>query len=297
MNQHIETSVIGSYPVTIDRMDLIRKYYQNKPISWDKYIISSFEDMKNAGVNYISDGQTRDSFIHIFTRKIKGCRIRSRTEIIDKIEYKKPITLKDLRLINKYKGNKKIIGLITGPFTITKSCVDLFYGCEKELCFDFAKALNKEAKNIQKIVDMISIDEPFFSNEIPEYANEIIKVVTRDINCDTRLHCCGDVSEIIPNLLDMPVDILSHEFKATTKLFDAFKENHISKKICLGSVRSDSSYVESVDEIVNHIRKGMEYFGEKITQISPDCGLKMLPRNVAFQKLQNLTKAGEIINA
>jgi len=94
----------------------------------------------------------------------------------------------------------------------------------------------------------------------------------------------------------MPVDILSHEFKNTPKLFEEFKQYNVTKKICLGSVRSDDIRVEPVDEIIKHVDKGLEIFEDKICQISPDCGLRMLPRDIAFQKLKNLTKAGEKIN-
>ncbi|MCK4814340.1 hypothetical protein KA005_01105 [bacterium] len=91
----------------------------------------------------------------------------------------------------------------------------------------------------------------------------------------------------------MPVDILSHEFKASPKLFDAFNDYNISKKICLGAVRSDDAKVEPIEEIVEHIQRARDVFGEQIVQLAPDCGQRMLPRDAAFHKLQNLVKAGE----
>jgi len=45
-----------------------------------------------------------------------------------------------------------------------------------------------------------------------------------------------------------------------------------------------------------HTKKGLDIFGEKIVQLAPDCGQKLLPRDVAFQKLKNLVKVGEKIN-
>ena len=110
------------------------------------------------------------------------------------------------------------------------------------------------------------------------------------------LHACGDVSSIIPELLDMPVDVLSHEFKASPQLFDGFRDYSFSQQICLGSVRSDNPSVESVEEIVIHIQKAIDTFGDKIIQVSPDCGQRLLPRENAYQKLRNLVKAGEEIN-
>jgi len=292
--QRVKTTVIGSYPVNVENMELMNGYFNQTESSWNKYIKSAVDDMVNAGIDFVSDGQTRDPFVNIFTRKLNGCRIRDRTEVIDKVEYAGSITVEDQKYVRGIlPKNRQLVGLIAGPFTLTRSSVDLFYNDEKELAFDFAKALKQEAQILQKHVDLISIDEPFFSMEMPEYGKELIQTVVKGISCSTRLHVCGDVSKIVPSLLDMPVDILSHEFKASPKLFDAFKQHKITKNICLGSVRSDNSRVEPVDEIVEHIKKGIDVFVDRIVQLAPDCGQRMLPKDVAFQKLKNLVKAGE----
>jgi len=292
----VKTTVIGSYPINVENMELMNGYFNQTEISWDKYIKSAVNDMVKSGIRMISDGQTRDPFVNIFTRKLKGCRIRNRTEIVDKVEYAGPITINDQKYVRSLiPKDRQLIGLITGPYTLTNSSVDLFYNDEKELAFDFAYALKEEAQILQKHVDMISIDEPFFSMGLPEYGKELIKIITKGLKCPTRLHVCGDVSKIVPEMLEMPVDILSHEFKASSKLFDAFKQYKITKSICLGSVRSDNPRVEPVDEIIEHIKRGIDVFGDKISQLAPDCGQRMLPRDVAFQKLKNLVKAGEEI--
>jgi 5-methyltetrahydropteroyltriglutamate--homocysteine methyltransferase len=288
----VKTTVIGSYPVDFDNLEFFKKYTNDESISWDKYIDSAVQDMINAGIDIVSDGQTRDPFVNIFLRKLNGCRIRNRPEVIDKIEYTKPITVEDQKHVKKIiPKNHGVVGLIAGPYTLTKSSVDLFYNDEKNLAFDFAKALNHEALNLQKHVDLISVDEPFYSVEMPDYAKELTKTVLKNVNITTRLHICGDVSKIIPNILELPVDILSHEFKAKPQLFEHFKKYDTSKKICLGSVRSDDTRIESIDEIVKHLHKGNDIFDGNIVQISPDCGLRMLPRNIAFEKLKNLVKA------
>jgi len=297
MKKKIKTSVIGSYPICIDTGELINDYFFGRLSSWKKYIEQAVNDMTTAGIDYVSDGQTRDPFIQLFTRKLKGCRIRNRTEIIGHVEYKNPITEQDQKYARQLLSrNTGLIGVLTGPYTITKSSIDSFYHDEKDLCFDFAAALRNEALLLQKYVDFISIDEPFFSNEMPEYAKELIGTITNSLSCPTRLHVCGDVSRIIPQLMDMPVDTLSHEFKALPHLLESFREYSCFRKICVGAVRSDDVLVESVEEIVTHIKKAIAIFGENVIQIAPDCGQRLLPREIAFRKLQNLTRAGEIIN-
>jgi 5-methyltetrahydropteroyltriglutamate--homocysteine methyltransferase len=214
--------------------------------------------------------------------------------MVDKIEYDGPITIQDQKYVKKLISNtQELIGVITGPYTLARSCVDLYYHDEQELAFDFASALNQEARLLEDYVDMISIDEPFFSNYMPDYSTDLITRLGDGVSCPVRLHVCGDVTEIVPALLDMPVDILSHEFKASPHLLDVFKEYNCSRKICLGCVRSDNTWVEPVEEITKHIEKGRMVFGDALVQLAPDCGQRVLPREVAFQKLQNLVKAGE----
>jgi len=290
----VKTSVIGSYPMNIDNMELMGDYFDQKESSWNKYIDNAVCDMLNAGIDIISDGQTRDSFVNIFTRKLKGCRIRARTEVIDKVEYNGGITIDDQEYVKSIiPKDKEIVGVLTGPYTLTKSSINLFYNDLKDLAFDFAYALGQEVKELQKYVDLISIDEPCFSIDFPDFGKDLLNVITKDLTVPVRLHVCGDVSKVIPEILDMPVDIISHEFKASPKLFNAFEKYNVTKKICLGSVCSDNVRVETVDEIIKHIQSGIKFFGDKISQLAPDCGLRLLPKNIAFQKLKNLVAAGE----
>ena len=294
MSSNVETTVIGSYPVKTDNMEFLNSYYNGAETSWKKYIKLAVTDFIDAGLDIIADGQTRDPFINIFIRNLKGCRVRDRPEVIDKVEYNRQITVDDIKYVKKIiPSGKKIIGLLAGSFTLSKSVVDNFYNDEEKLAFDFAYALQREADNLKDIVDLISVDEPFFSNEMPDYANDLIEIVTKNLNCPIRLHACGDVSKEISKIIDLPVDILSHEFKVSSQLFDSFKDYSFPQKICLGSVRTDDTRIESVEEIKNHIEKGIDIFDGKICQLAPDCGMRLLPRDVAFQKLKNLVAAGE----
>ena len=291
-------TVIGSYPVTINRLQLMQSYFQNLQLpSWEPIIKQAVDQMIQAGVSLVSDGQTKDPFMTIFTRGFAGCQVRERTEIIEPIESTQPVTLKDLEYVRSILPEDiKLLGLLVGPYTLSKSVVDHVYNDEKEVAFAFAEALRKEAESIEPVVDMISIDEPFYANEFPEYAPELIKHILQNISCPTRLHACGDVTSIVSKLLDLPVDVLSHEFAATPELFHAFEEfPNETKQICLGSVRSDQDRVESVDEIVSHLHRGQEIFEDKIVQVAPDCGLRMLPQHNACLKLSKLHEAIEVV--
>ncbi len=292
----VRTTVIGSYPAVVDRMRLMDAYFNGIVPSWNPVIHQAVSDMLSAGVDLVSDGQTKDPFIHIFARNISGCRIRKRAEVIGPVTFDESITKDDLLFVRSLLPPKKgLLGLLVGPFTLSQSVDDQYYHDAKQLAFDFAQVLAEEAKSIESVVDMISVDEPFFVNSFPEYASELLQVITQGVSCPVRLHACGDVSGIVSELVDLPVDILSHEFAASPQLFDVFSDQETDKMICLGAVRADQSRVESVDEIVSHLQKANDVFGDQIVQIAPDCGLRLLSRSVAIEKLTHLNQARRIV--
>jgi len=135
----LKTCVIGSYPVQIDNLNLARDYfYQEEKTSWNDYIKTAVTDMVDAGIDILSDGQTRDPFIQLFARRFKGCRVRDRVEVTGKIEYNGPITVDDQKYIRTIiPKNRMIKGVLTGPFTLAKSCIDLYYNDEKQMAFDY----------------------------------------------------------------------------------------------------------------------------------------------------------------
>lgn len=295
MNQPMpELTVIGSYPVPIDTTQLMESYIQHHhPPSWHPFIFQAVTEMINAGVSLVSDGQTRDPFVTIFTRGFSGCQVRERTTVIEPIEFTHPVTLDDLQYVRSIiPENVRLLGLLVGPYTLSQSVIDQVYHDEKELAFAFAEALRQEAECIEPFVDLISVDEPFYANGFVDYADELLKHVLQNISIPTRLHACGDVTGIVSELLDLPVNILSHEFSATPDLFNVFSEHSLeNKSICLGSVRSDIDRIESVEEIKKHLNQGKQVFGDHIVQISPDCGLRLLSPHTAFHKLKQLRLA------
>jgi 5-methyltetrahydropteroyltriglutamate--homocysteine methyltransferase len=292
------TTIIGSYPLFPNRKKIMQNYFHHyRGDLWKPLIQQVLDDLQTAGIDILSDGQTRDPFVQLFARKLKGCRLRNRVEIIDDIEYSTPITVDDQRYIQSIiPPEKKLKGVITGPYTMTKSCIDLYYHDEQDVAFSFAHALRNEVEELQSSIDILGIDEPFFSVSFPEYAQDLIAILTQNLSLPTLLHVCGNVSSAVPNIFDLPVDTLSHEFKARPELLNLFKDFSFPQSLCIGCVQSDDTRIESVKEITSHLQNTLDLFGEKIQYLSPDCGQRSLPRDVAYHKLDNLVQAKEALN-
>ncbi len=52
--------------------NFLKTISNQKLTSWNKYINVAVDDMIKAGIDIVSDGQTRDPFVNIFLRKLKG---------------------------------------------------------------------------------------------------------------------------------------------------------------------------------------------------------------------------------
>jgi 5-methyltetrahydropteroyltriglutamate--homocysteine methyltransferase len=291
----IETTVVGSYPIFLNE-DFLIKAYERKEDVFLGIINQSVRDMLNAGIDIVSTGQVRTDMISEFTRGLAGIEEKRNEHYVhSKVKFIFPITLNDIKFVkNLIPSEKKIKAPITGAFTLAKNCTIIFesgYKGVEELAFDFAEALNKEARAIEPYADIIQIDEPFFSQEFPKYAKDLISTVRRGVKKPIALHVCGDVSEICEELSEFEVDILDYEFTTNPDLLEKISKLNFKQKIGYGCVNSSSLNVEPVDEIAKNIEKAIFLLGEERIILDPDCGMRLLPKEVAYAKLSNMVEA------
>ncbi|MCK4613415.1 MAG: methionine synthase [Thermoplasmata archaeon] len=316
----LPTTVVGSYPISPGKEELLRSYYDKKD-PYLRTIEACVREQARAGVQIVSDGQTRASMVNIFSSKLAGIRMKGKPVVFSELRFTGPITLTDqkyalniiksmdaggggvgggLEIGKKENANRNectaveeifLKGIITGPHTMSLSVNDTFYKDEKELALAFASALNQEARALQEVVPIIQFDEPFFSVQLPDYATELISELVEGIDVPVALHACGDVSAIFAELVELPVTILDHEFTANPGLLNVIREYDFSQMLGLGVVRSDKMEVERVEGITERIRRAVEYFGAERLMVDPDCGMRHLTPEVAFQKLRNIRMA------
>lgn len=302
------STVVGSLPVE-----------KNKPSNFKDKILNIFgayDPFKNAiqnavftqldaGVDIISDGQTRGDMISQFSKYIPGMKIENNnTFIVSKI--KKPIneiTVKDLlfakKLIKKYYPNnvpeaKNIKGIVTGPSTIIHSSrITSFYKNKDDAIIDLAHSLKYEINAIDKKVKpaYIQIDEPFLSTGMVNMktARESIDILHEDLNVPLAMHVCGTIDETYKDLAKFNVEILDFEFAGNDININVLK-NHFSlfknKKIGFGCIDSSKNDLDSYESTENLISQGIKIIGEKNIILDPDCGLRRAPADIAYEKLK-----------
>jgi 5-methyltetrahydropteroyltriglutamate--homocysteine methyltransferase len=287
----LPTTVVGSYPVMRGR-DL-RSVLD--PLSFSVRI--AVEDQVAAGIDIISDGQVRGTMIESFTSKIPGVRGQ---DVIGKIQPAPgPLTARDVKYA--LSKSRMVKGIITGPSSIAHGLhiATPVYRDRGELILDLASVLAEEAGILSRLgITILQIDEPIFSTGIADIrlGRQAIDLVTRTTGVPTAMHVCGDISEIIDDLLKFPVDILDFEFSRNPKNLGLFGSRDLSgKMIGFGCVDSTTENIESVDEIRAGIERGIELFDPGSLLIDPDCGLRMRSRTAASAKLTHMVEAVKLV--
>ena len=69
------------------------------------------------------------------------------------------------------------------------------------------------------------------------------------------------------------------------------------KTIILGVLDLNDQTVETPDVIVERVRRALPYVPAERLVLAPDCGMKYLPRDVAFGKLTAMTQAAARLRA
>jgi 5-methyltetrahydropteroyltriglutamate--homocysteine methyltransferase len=67
--------------------------------------------------------------------------------------------------------------------------------------------------------------------------------------------------------------------------------------VLLGVIDLSDMQVESPDTVAARIRQALPYVEAANIIVAPDCGMKYLPREVAFGKMQAMVEGAKIVRA
>jgi 5-methyltetrahydropteroyltriglutamate--homocysteine methyltransferase len=294
----MRTTVIGSHPLS------------HATLGADA-VIRSVEEQIAAGIDLVSDGQTRGDMISVYAGVLTGLELRG-----EGAERRMFITgkigpgdfswmMEDLALARKTAGARaRVKADMTGPVTLAFSSIldtrEYAGYRDRRLYMDLAGALLELARRYGEAgADQLQIDEPFFSVGVPmELAREAVEHLAGGFSGETALHVCGDISNVFDRLLHFRgIDVLSHAFAGCPSnlcLVDRGRLEDEKKILGFGCMDTASERVETVGETVALIRKGIALAGRENMVIHPDCGMRALPHDVAVAKLRAMCMAARI---
>jgi 5-methyltetrahydropteroyltriglutamate--homocysteine methyltransferase len=289
----------------------------------DDATIVAIRDMERAGIDIVTDGEIRrESYSNRFATALEGidadnpATITSRSgqatpvpRVVGQIRRTQPIEQQDMEFLRRHTDRAAKITL-PGPFTMSQQAKNEFYKDEEELAMAFAEAVNAEALDLQKAgADVIQLDEPWVRNnpdQAKRYAVKAINRALKGITVPTVVHLCFGYAAVVPGstkpagysflaeLADTTADQISIE-AAQPKLDLGVLRDLSSKKIMLGVLDLGDPKIETVETVAGRIRQGLKYVAADRLVPAPDCGMKYMPREIAFGKLKAMCDAAIMV--
>ncbi len=289
------------------------------------------EEQVRLGIDVPTDGELRrENYIHYHCRHLQGIDferltrkvMRSGTWTTAVPTISGPVRVKEHFLARDWQvaqavTDRRINITIPGPLTIIDSLADDYYGDERKLAHEFAEVLNSEILALAAAgCRWIQVDEPLFARESEKalaYGIENLERcfynVPQDVTRVTHI-CCGypnridneDYSKASPEeyfrlatpLDEADIDAVSIEDAHCHNdlgLLEKFKNT----TIIFGIIAIARSRVDPVEEILSRLRLALEHIDGNRLIAAPDCGLGMLDRETAVEKLKNMVQAAKSV--
>jgi 5-methyltetrahydropteroyltriglutamate--homocysteine methyltransferase len=289
----------------------------------DDATIVAIRDMERAGIDVVTDGEIRrESYSNRFATALEGIDVDKPAIIVSRsgqqtpvprvvanIRRIHPVETRDMEFLRRNTDRAAKITL-PGPFTMSQQAKNEFYSDDEELAMAFAEAVNAEALDLQKAgADVIQLDEPWVRNNpdaAKRYAVKAINRALQGITVPTVVHVCFGYAAVVPGstkpsgysflaeLADSHAEQISIE-AAQPKLDLGVLKDLSAKKIMLGVLDLGNPEIETADMIADRIRHGLKYVAADRLIPAPDCGMKYMPRHIAFGKLKAMCDAAATV--
>ena len=279
------------------------------------------QDLERAGVDVVTDGEMRrESYSNRFATALDGVDLDrpgvalDRTghenpvpRVVGPIRRTRPVEVRDVEFLRSI-TSRRIKITVPGPFTMTQQAQNDHYAEERELALAYAAAVNDELRDLKAAgADVVQIDEPYLQarpEAAREYATEAIDRALRGIEGETVLHTCFGYAHIVhdrpsgyPFLGELDECAATHlSLEAAQPNLDPEVLRDVpDKTIVLGVLDLGSSEVETTEVVANRIRKALAVVPPERLVVAPDCGMKYLPRESAFRKLQAMVAGASLV--
>jgi len=289
----------------------------------DDATLLAIRDMERAGIDIITDGEMRrESYSNRLATALEGVDIDAPATItnrsgravqvprvVGKIRRRHAVEVRDMQFLRRNTARRAKITL-PGPFTLAQQAKNEFYRDDEEMALDFAAAVNAEARDLQAAgADVIQLDGPWVRNDpqaAKRYAVKAINRALEGLTVPTVVHVCFGYAAVVnekptgyaflPELADTVAAQISIE-AAQPKLDLGVLKAFSRHKVMLGVIDLGDRTVETPEVVAARIRDGLRYVSAERLVPAPDCGMKYLPREVAFGKLQALAEGARIVRS
>ena len=281
----------------------------------------AIRDMELAGVDIISDGEMRrESYSNRFATALEGVDIEnpgttinrsgSRSvvpRIVAPIRRTRPIEVRDVQFLRANTA-KRIKITLPGPFTMAQQAQDDYYRDEEALAMAYAAAVNEELKDLKHAgADVVQLDEPWLQARADRAARYGVRAINRaleGIGGTTVVHLCFGYAAAVKDkpagysflaqLAGTTASQISIE-AAQPRLDLSIAAALAPKQVMVGVIDLGRDEVESAETVAQRIRAALKFVPAEKLVVAPDCGMKYLPREAAFGKLDSLVRGAALV--
>jgi 5-methyltetrahydropteroyltriglutamate--homocysteine methyltransferase len=290
----------------------------------DDATVQAVRAQEAAGLDIVSDGEIRrESYFNRFANALGGIDIDNPAEVegrnktrqivprvVGEIRRNRPVQVRDVEHLRAI-TDKPIKITVPGPFTMMRLAKDEHYGDKRALLMAYAKAVNEELHDLKRAgADIVQLDEPFVESFVAEAEELAIDGINRSlegIEGTTVVHLCFGYGHYVkvekPNRYNFLAPLnacratqISIE-AAQPRLDPAMLDLLPDKQVMYGVLDLKDHAVETPEIVAARLRRALGHIAPERLVVAPDCGMKYLPRDVAYAKLRAMVKGRDIVRA
>ncbi len=313
----------GRFPPRTRAKELWRVPEEHLAEAQDSATVEAIKMQEEAGLDIITDGEIRrESYSNRFATALEGVDIDNPgtaldrsghpnpvPRIVGKIRRKHAVEVDDLKFLKKH-TDRKVKITVPGPFTMSQQAQNDFYATPAEAAMDYAQAVKEEIADLFAAgADYVQLDEPYMQarpQAAEEYGLTALNAALEGAAGTTAVHICFGYAAIIherpsgysflPQMKGCSCNQISIE-TAQSSLDTSVLEELRGKTIILGVLDLSDMTVETPEVIAGRIRRALPHVDADKVIVAPDCGLKYLPRDVAFGKMKAMADGAALVRA
>lgn len=315
--------LLGSGPPRVRMKAVWRPAEDSLEEAQDDATLVALHDQERAGIDIVSDGEVRrESYFNRFANALDGididnpAEVPSRTgrltkvpRVVGPIRRTQPVQVRDVAFLRAH-TDRPIKITIPGAFTMAKLAKDEHYGDQEALIMAYAAALNAELREMKAAgADVLQIDEPYMQanpEEADRWGVAAIDAALEGVDGPTVVHLCFGYAHSVkdkppgysylPQLDACRADAISIE-AAQPRLDPSVLRRLPNKKVLYGVLDLGDQAVETPETVAERIRGALNHIDAGRLIVAPDCGMKYLPRPVAFGKLKAMVAGADMVRA
>jgi 5-methyltetrahydropteroyltriglutamate--homocysteine methyltransferase len=313
----------GSLPPRVRAKELWRVDERWLAEAQDDATALAIADQERAGIDIVTDGEIRrESYSNRFATALEGLDVdhpamvpgraggeNAVPRVVGKVRRTRPVEVEDLRFL-RARTDRTIKITLPGPFTMSQQAANEAYADEAELALDLAAAVNEEVHDLFAAgADVVQIDEPWLQSRAEKAGEFALPAIDRALAGapgTTALHTCFGYAHIVhdrppgyPFLAELAgcaADVLAIE-AAQPRLDLSALAQIAAKTVIVGVLDLSDPTAEAPELVAERIEAALAVIPAERLQVGPDCGMKYLPRELAFAKLRALVEGARMVRA